>query len=238
MVELSIIFPAYNEVDRIGKTLHLFSNYLNKKGIIYELIIVDDGSTDETVNFVKKLQKKIPAIIVIPTIKNYGKGHAVRIGMLQSKGKIRLFSDADGSTPIECIDKVIAPIINGDYDISIGSRYLKDSELDRVQPFIRKMWSNFANAIIRKYFIPGIYDLHCGFKAFKAQAAIDIFSKCIINGWTFDIEVLGIARNLKFKITEVPVKWSNDERSKGSFLHLPKEIYSLLKIKKQLQKYK
>lgn len=238
MVEISIVLPAYNEVDRIGPTLRSFHSYMEKRGGSFEIIVVDDGSTDETVSFVEKMQGELPHLTLVTTEKNRGKGHAVRVGMLKASGKIRLFSDADGSTPIEDLEKVLKPIVEDGFDIAIGSRYLKDSEIVKAQPFVRKMYSKFANSLIRKFLIPGILDLHCGFKAFTAESARSLFSQCEIDGWTFDIEVLGIARKLNYKMIEVPVKWSNDDRSKGSITHLPKEYYSFFVIKRKLKRFK
>jgi glycosyltransferase involved in cell wall biosynthesis len=233
-MDLSIIFPAYNEAERIGPTLKLFSNYLSAKGFSYEIIVVDDGSTDHTIQHIESLQ--IPNCKVIPSVENKGKGHAVRIGMLAAKGKIRVFSDADGSTPIEEIDKLLAPLNSGDADIAIGSRYLENSEVTKAQPFMRVVWSRFTNKIMQRILLPGIADPHCGFKAFRAEAAEKIFPQCKINEWSFDLEVLSLAQSLGFTIKEIPVKWANDERSKGKFRQLPKEVYNVYKIRKSLQR--
>ena len=233
-MELSIIFPAYNEAERIGPTLKLFSNYLSAKGFLYEILVVDDGSTDNTISYIESL--KIPNCKVIPSVENKGKGHAVRIGMLAAKGKIRVFSDADGSTPIEEIDKLLAPLNSDEADIAIGSRYLENSEVTKAQPFMRVVWSRFTNKIMQRILLPGIADPHCGFKAFRAEAAEKIFPLCKINEWSFDLEVLSLAQSLGFKIKEIPVKWANDERSKGKFRQLPKEVYNVYKIRKSLQR--
>jgi dolichyl-phosphate beta-glucosyltransferase len=235
MKNISIIIPAYNEAERIGPTLRSFDNYLLGKNISYEIIVVDDGSTDNTIKFVESLQNEIPNLILVPSEKNKGKGHAVRIGMLAAKGNIRIFSDADGSTPIEEMEKIIEPILANGCDISIGSRYLANSEIAFAQPFFRRVWSRFANRIVQKILLPGIVDPHCGFKAFTAESTEKIFSLCKINEWSFDLEVLTLARSFQLKIQEVPVKWANDERSKGRLSHLPREISSLYRIKRRLQ---
>ena len=233
MTELSIIFPAYNEAERIGPTLRSFNNYLATKDLSYEILVVDDGSTDHTVELVEALKTEIPALKVIKQPQNKGKGCAVRTGMLYAQGKIRLFSDADGSTPIEEIDKLLAPLQAGIADIAIGSRYLEGAEIDKAQPKFRVVWSRFANQIVQKVLLPGIVDPHCGFKAFTAEATEKIFPLCKVNEWSFDLEVLALARTLHLRIAEFPVKWTNDERSKGHISQLPKEIINLYRIKKR-----
>ncbi len=235
-MDLSIIFPAYNEAERIGPTIHSFNQYLLTKKITYEILVVDDGSTDTTVDLVKSLMKNIPQLQIITSLENKGKGHAVRVGMQQATGEIRLFSDADGSTPIEELDRVIQPILTGIADISIGSRYLEQSILEKSQPLYRRIWSRSANGVVQKLLLPGIVDPHCGFKAFSAKTAKNIFPNCTINEWSFDLEVLAKAQSLDLRLVEVPVKWINDERSKGSIKHVPRELYNFYKIKRGLRK--
>jgi glycosyltransferase involved in cell wall biosynthesis len=233
-MEISVIFPAYNETQRIGPVLRSFSNYLATHYNSFELIVVDDGSTDGTSQFVKDLRHEIPALHVLTLPQNRGKGHAVRVGMLMAKGKIRLFSDADGSTPAEEIGKLLKPLLADDADISIGSRYTHGSEVSRAQPLFRRVWSRLANGVVQMVLLPGIADMHCGFKAFSEKAVIEIFPSCNIDGWSFDLEVLALARKRGLRIKEVPVKWANDDRSRGKLSHLPREVYSLYKIKRSL----
>ena len=236
MVDVSIIFPAYNEAERIGPTLQLFNSYLAQKGFSYEIIVVDDGSTDSTVKLIESLQTEMPNLWVVALPQNKGKGYAIRIGMLRANGRIRLFSDADGSTPVEEIDKLLKPLQAGEAEIAIGSRYLEESEVNKAQPLIRIVWSRLANQVVQRILLPGIIDPHCGFKAFRAEAAVKIFSQCRINEWSFDLEVLALARSLNLNIKEIPVKWANDERSKGHLSQLPREVYNLYKIKHQRSK--
>lgn len=236
MVDLSIIFPAYNESKRIGKTIKSFNEFISNKDLSYEFIIVDDGSTDNTSEFLNSLHDKIPNLRVITMPQNKGKGAAVREGMLAANGEIRLFSDADGSTPIEELDKLLTPLISQDCDIAIGSRYLDNSNIAKKQPFYRRVWSRLANRIIQKTLLPGIVDPHCGFKAFKSEAAIAIFNESKVNEWSFDLEVLALAKSMKYKVAEIPVKWAHDEQSKGKLSHLPKEILNVYRIKKRIAK--
>lgn len=235
MKDISIIIPAYNEEARITKTLIDFNHYLSQTPYTYEIIVSDDGSTDRTIEKVKALQLQNPHLRYIKLKQNKGKGQAVREGMLGAEGKIRLFSDADGSTPIEEMDKLIHPILSGKTDIVIGSRYLKNSNIVKSQPLYRRVWSRLANKVVQRLLLPGIPDPNCGFKAFSAESATKIFSQCTVNEWSFDLEVLGIARSLNIPLKQVPVKWINDERTKGKISHLPTEIKNLFRIKKRIQ---
>lgn len=238
MKDLSIVIPAYNEVDRIEQTIRSFNTYLLQTSFSHEIIIADDGSTDETVDLVKMLQLEIPTLRLLILAKNKGKGQAVKAGMLAAKGNIRLFSDADGSTPIEELERIINPILNGKSKIAIGSRYLKESTVLIPQPFYRRAWSRIANRFVQRLLLPGIVDPNCGFKAFDGKTAAFIFSKCIVNEWSFDLEVLGIARKYNIPIAEVGVLWKNDERTKGKLSHLPQEIKNLFTIRKRIKQMK
>jgi glycosyltransferase involved in cell wall biosynthesis len=233
-MELSIIIPAYNEAERIAPTLRAFHRHPENKKMNFEILVSDDGSTDSTVELVQSMQIEIPQLRVLVSPQNKGKGHAIKQGMLQARGKIRLFSDADGSTPVEEMEKLLEPLWQNKAEISIGSRYHADSEIVNAQPFLRRKWSRLANNVVQKILLPGIADPHCGFKAFTEKAAEEIFSRCTIDGWSFDLEVLALAKKLNFRVAEVPVKWANDERSKGRISQLPREVYNLWKIKKQV----
>ena len=234
MIHLSIIIPAYNEEERITETINSFVAFLSKKTIHYELIVVDDGSSDKTIEIVENLSSTIPNLRVIALPENKGKGAAVREGMLAAEGEIRLFSDADGATPIEELDKVIQPIIEKQSDISIGSRYHENSDVQKKQPLYRVVWSRLANKIIQRILLPGIVDPHCGFKAFTSDSANRIFGLSKIDEWSFDLEVLALARRMNFRIAEIPVKWIHDERSKGRLSQLPKEIKNVWRIRRGL----
>lgn len=236
MIDLSIIIPAYNEEERISDTLESFHQFLNEKAINYELIIVDDGSSDKTIQVVEELKTRISHLRIIALPENKGKGAAVREGMLAVKGEIRLFSDADGATPIEELDKVILPLQEKRSDISIGSRYHETSDVQKKQPLYRVVWSRMANKIIQRMLLPGIVDPHCGFKAFTSDAANAIFRLSKINEWSFDLEVLALAKNMNYRMAEVPVKWIHDERSKGRLSQLPTEIKNVYRIKKSISK--
>jgi dolichyl-phosphate beta-glucosyltransferase len=235
MIDLSIIIPAYNEAERIVPTLCSFHEWLTVHGYSFEIIVVDDGSTDDTVHLLAAWSKEIPELSVLAVPANKGKGNAVRTGMLAACGAWRLFSDADGSTPVGELDKILRPLREGEADIAIGSRYTDDAVVIKAQPAIRVFWSRLANCIVQRILLPGIADPHCGFKAFTANAAEQVFSRCHINGWSFDLELLAVARDLDLSIKEAGVQWSDDKRSKARVLQLPGEIADVYRIRKRIR---
>ncbi len=203
MVKLSIIIPAYNEGKRIENTLKTWLAYLKKNKWNFELIVVDDGSKDNTFIIVKKF-KNVKLISYKP---NHGKGHAVRTGVLASKGDYVLFCDADLSTPVEELGNLF-PYLNN-YEIVIASRALKESRVKTL--FIRKFLGRIFNFIVGILMSFYIKDTQCGFKLFRKEAAKEIFNKQIINGWAFDVEILFLAKKLDYKTKEVPIKWQHFE---------------------------
>jgi len=229
---LSIIIPAYNEEKRIEKTLREINNYLKKQSYDSEILVVSDGSRDRTNEIVKNLREtEIKNLNLIEEKENYGKGYAVRIGMLKANGKYRLFSDSDNSTPIEQIEKIWPEFEKG-FDIVIGSRDIKGAILDPPQKFLRRVLGKIF-ILVRKIII-GLWELQdtqCGFKAFTEQSALEIFPKCKINRFAFDPEVLLIAKKFGFKIKEIPIYWKNDPLSKVKFKSMVKMFIDLLKIR-------
>ncbi|RMH43446.1 MAG: glycosyltransferase family 2 protein [Deltaproteobacteria bacterium] len=214
LCDLTIVIPAYNERDRIGPTLAAVDAFLAAAGQRYEIVVVDDGSTDGTAEFVRRIARARPAIRCIATRPNRGKGSAVRVGMLAARGAVRVLYDADGSIPATELPKVVNPVALGDADIAIGSRYVAGAAVDRPQPRYRVAWSRLANAVTRLVLVPGIRDTQCGCKALSAEAARDVFRRTRIDGWSFDLEVLAIARDLGYSVREVGVTWSDDPRSR------------------------
>lgn len=208
---LSLIIPAYNEEGRIEACLEAVQSYLSGLEKSYEIIIVDDASTDRTLEIVKS--RADSSIKVITYSPNKGKGYAVRQGMLASEGEYTAFTDVDLSAPIEQLSKLFDAIEN-EYDIAIGSRAVKGTVIPVHQPLYRELGGKTLNKIIQLLAVPGIKDTQCGFKLFKGDAAREIFTKCIIDGWGFDVEVLYLARKLGYRIKEVPVTWSHMEGSK------------------------
>src|SRR3989338_946887 len=211
-MKYSIIIPAYNEEKRISKTVARILEFFEKKKVDFEIIVVNDGSNDKTSEAVKIFRnKKIRLLEFSP---NHGKGFAVKQGMLNAKGDIILFSDADLSTPIEEFDKLINYI--KDFDVIIGSRSIKGANVVKHQPFYRELMGKIFNKIVRLFTIRGIIDTQCGFKIFNQKAAKDVFSRTRITGFGFDVEALFLAKISGYKIKEVPVTWINDEQTKIS----------------------
>lgn len=211
---LSIIIPAYNEEARIEKSLNLAMDYLQERYDSFEIIVVDDGSKDTTYEQAQMFADRTNGFIrVLRQPQNMGKGAAVRRGMIESKGDIRIFTDADFSTPIYETEKILREINNG-ADICIGSRALDPSMIKEHQPFYREIMGKTFNKFVQVLFFRGIKDTQCGFKGFTAEASEKVFSKAKINGFSFDVEILFLASKAGLKINQVPVEWFNDARSK------------------------
>lgn len=212
-VFLSIIVPAYNEQDRIVPSLERIESYLKTLAKPFEIIVVDDGSSDDTLNIVNGIAASSPAMRIVTYKPNHGKGYAVRQGVAASKGKYVAFSDADLSAPIEEIEKLFKAVVSGT-DVAIGSRAAKGAVIPKHQPLYRELGGKALNLMIRALAVRGIHDTQCGFKLFRGDVAREIFAKCFLDGWGFDVEVLYLACRSGYKVTEVPVKWSHSEGSK------------------------
>jgi len=210
---LSIVIPAYNEAFRIGRTLRRISGYMKARDSPYEVIVVDDGSDDHTIRVVGELMEKDPAISLLQNGVNRGKGYSVRRGVLHSKGRFVLMSDADLSTPVEEIEKLYKELDEG-YDISIGSRALSESMILKRQPWYRQLMGKTFNKFVQGVAIKGISDTQCGFKLFKGDTARVVFSRQRIDRFAFDVEALYLAKRMGFSISEVPVVWINSSDSK------------------------
>jgi glycosyltransferase involved in cell wall biosynthesis len=209
-----VIVPAYNERHRIEPTLERLDDYLARTPLAYEIVVVDDGSTDATAALVHELGLARRAIRCIEARPNRGKGGAVRIGMLASRGAVRVMYDADGAVTPEQLPAIVNPVRLGEVDIAIGSRYVDGANVGRKQPWYRVLWSRLANTVVQRTVAPGILDTQCGFKAFSAAAARSIFRRTRIDGWAFDLEALALARRDRLGIREVAVHWCDDPRSK------------------------
>lgn len=213
-VDLSIIVPAYNEESRLPPTLERLHAFLSKQPMRYEILVVDDGSKDDTCRVVEEHAQRIPNLRLVRQLPNKGKGAAVRLGMLSARGQIRVMCDADCSMPPEQLPRLLAPIIACKAQIAIGSRYAEGAKTDVKQPFYRVLWSRLANKVIQRSLVPGIRDTQCGFKAFTAEVARDLFKRATIDGWAFDLEILALARRRGYDIAEVGVEWMDDNRSR------------------------
>lgn len=208
-MDLSFIIPAYNEATRIERSLETALEYFDDASYTWEIIVVDDGSDDRTCEIVEQFSGR--GVRLLRQSQNQGKGAAVRRGMLDGTGKARIFSDADFSTPVEETARALELL--GECDVAIGSRAIDRSSVEVHQPWYRETMGKVFNLFVQALAIPGIKDTQCGFKAFRAEAAQEIFSRSRIDGFSFDVEALYIARRLGFSIVEYPVRWINDERS-------------------------
>jgi dolichyl-phosphate beta-glucosyltransferase len=210
--DLSVIVPAYNEQQRIKKTLEAINDYFSDKPITRQIIVVDDGSDDNTSGVIEALKKEINDLSVIPYHPNLGKGHAIKKGIEESHGEYILFTDADNSTPIEEFEKFY-PLLK-DNHVVIGSRYISGSNIVVKQPKYRVLIGRFGNKLIQFLLLDGVNDTQCGFKAFQHEAAQQIFSRMKVNHFGFDMEILSIARLLNFSVKEIPVSWYNSKESR------------------------
>ncbi len=220
MTDLSIIVPAYNEEQRLGSTLGLIEAFVSGPTGQTEVIVVDDGSRDATSEVAAT--SACPNIRVIRLNRNMGKGHAVRVGMLAASGDRRLFTDADGSTPIDELDRLQQELdAMGGSGVVFASIAAPGAQVSRPQAGLRPAAGRLGNRIVQATVLPGVFDSQRGFKLFSADAAEAVFSRCVVDGWGFDVEVLGLATRLGFEIAEVPVTWTHKEDSRvtaGSYL--------------------
>jgi dolichyl-phosphate beta-glucosyltransferase len=216
MQKLSVVIPAYNEEMRIKKTLFAVSEFLRKQVYDYEILAVNDGSTDNTASVLEEVKPQIPKLRIINNSQNHGKGWVTKQGMLDATGDIRLFMDADDSTRVNEITKFL-PYFEQGYDLVIGSRRISGSVIAVRQPWIRNFLGYVFRLIVHILVPLSVLDSQCGFKAFSAKAAQSIFSKQSIYRWAFDVEILALAKLEKFKVKEVPITWVNDADSHVSF---------------------
>jgi dolichyl-phosphate beta-glucosyltransferase len=205
--QLSVIIPAYNEERRLPFSLQRVRDYLDGRAEDYEIVIVDDGSTDNTVGCVRAFD--CSRVTLLRNETNRGKGYSVRRGMLSARGAQRLMCDADLSTPIEEAQQLLAAVKAG-ADVAIGSRAASGARIEQHQPWYRENVGRLFNLAVRLIAFSGISDTQCGFKLFSGQVASDIFAISKVNGFSFDVEALFLARRRGYRIVEVPVIWRND----------------------------
>jgi dolichyl-phosphate beta-glucosyltransferase len=210
--DLTIIIPAFNEEKRIGNTLEAIHRYFEQKSMSREIIVVDDGSNDDTAGVVNAMKERIHDLRCIRYLPNRGKGYAVKAGVERSRGEYILFTDADNSTPIEEFEK-FHPLLSHTM-VVIGSRYMAESAVKIRQPYYRVLLGRLGNILIRALLFDDIRDTQCGFKAFQHRTARDLFSRMKVNRFGFDIELLSIAHLLKCSVREIPVSWYNSPQSR------------------------
>jgi len=205
---LSVVIPAFNEAGRLPKTLSRVTAFLRDWGPSHEVLVVDDGSTDETAQKAREA-----GVTLLSNDRNRGKGHAVRRGMLEARGQRRLMTDADLSTPIEELPRLVARMDEG-CDVVIGSRAVPGANIEVHQPWYRENMGRLFNLFVRGLALPGLHDTQCGFKLFSARAARDAFAAARLDGFSFDVEALYVARKRGYRIAEIPVTWRNDAASR------------------------
>lgn len=211
---LSIVIPAYNEEKRLQSTLEKIYSYLKGKNYEYAVIIIDDGSSDRTAEVALDSElNKTGKLSLLKNEENKGKGFSIKRGILASYAEFVLFTDSDLSTPIEELDELFLSIQSG-YDIVIGSRSIKGSEIIVHQPFYRELMGKFFNFLVQIFVLKGFIDTQCGFKLFKGNVAKDIANELKIDRFGFDVEMLYLAQKKNYKIKEAPVIWLNSPTSK------------------------
>jgi len=227
---LSIIIPAYNEERRLPDTLQKIVHFLLRQNYTYEVVVVENGSTDRTLDLARMFEQDYPFIRTMH-LDGRGKGLAVRAGMLAAKGEYRFICDADLSMPIEEVNRFIPPL-KPQGEIIIASREAPGA-VRYNEPLYRHLSGRAFNLAVRLLALPGLRDTQCGFKCFSAQAAEDIFPLVTIHGWTFDVEALFIARRRGYRIVELPIPWYFNAESKVNLLRdLRQVVRDLLRIRR------
>lgn len=230
---LSVIIPAYNEANRLPATLAEVDKYLSNQSFSYEIIVVNDGSADNTAEVVRRLLQSVRNLKLIDQKLNCGKGAVVRTGMLEAAGDLCLFMDADNSTAISEIEKIL-PFFssdNGSYDVVIGSRAVRGARMEPPQVFHKRIAGKLGNLFIQALLLRGIKDTQCGFKCFRREVARKIFSVAKINRWGFDAEILALAKELNYKIKEVPIYWVNHTQSHVRWSAYFQVLWEVIKIR-------
>jgi dolichyl-phosphate beta-glucosyltransferase len=231
--DLSVIIPAYNEECRLGESLPVVWEYLRGRFADFELIVVDDGSSDATGRVVESFARDHPGVKLVAYQPNRGKGYAVRAGILEAEGALVLFSDADLSTPIEEIEALLERLDAGS-DVAIGSRAVPGSDLRVRQPWYRELAGRSFNRLARLVATPGLRDTQCGFKLFHRRAAQDVFGRMAEDGFSFDIEALHLAIRLGYEVAEVPVQWTHREGSKVRLLRDSTRMFlALIRVRRR-----
>lgn len=213
-ITLSVIIPAYKEKKRIGKNLLEIKKHLDSKKMTYEILVVVDGSPDDTASVARSYATQIDHLRVIENKENHGKGYVVRQGLLAAEGKYRTFLDADGSTSITHIDKALILIEQEGAEVVVGSRDIEGAYIQVHQPRHRELMGTAGNWLIR--IVLGLWtfpDTQCGFKVLTAKAAQDIAARMVVDRFGFDFELIVLAKKLGYNVVQMPVRWINEKGS-------------------------
>ena len=230
MTMISIVIPAFNEAERIPKTIGSIRAFFRGRKETFELIVADDGSTDNTAGIVEREAAGMPCRVLRSPM-NKGKGDAVRRGVLAAQGDFILFCDADLSTPVEELDKMLAALQNG-ADVAFGSRALPQSDVQVHQNVLRETMGKTFNLLARLVAFHGVQDSQCGFKCFRKEPAHVLFSAAKIDGFCFDAEIAYLAQKKGYRLVEIPVIWRNSPQSKVHILTDPLRMFlDLLRIR-------
>lgn len=229
---ISIIIPAYEESERLGASVHQILSYIKDNNLGAELIIVDDGSKDNTAEIAEKVCAEFPELTtnVIRYEQNRGKGFAIKTGLLAAKGDIALFSDADLSTPISELPKLVDPIRNNEFDVTFGSRALDRSLIGVHQPWRREQGGKVFNFIVRTLTGLPFWDTQCGFKAFNMQKFRPLLDLMTIDRFGFDVEFLYVANYKGLRLKEIPVRWDHCEGTKVSVFRDSQRMFNEVRI--------
>ena len=221
-VDLSVVIPAFNEAAGIAETLRIVVGHLEGQSLQYEVLVVDDGSTDETAAIAEACIGSFPALRVIRQPRNLGKGAGVRRGMLEARGRCLFFMDADLAVPIDELTGALAALLGGREAILIGSRRSPGARIERSQPWLRQKLGSCFTLLARLLISPAIVDFTCGFKGFRRDEARMLFGLQQCTDWAFDAEILYLARLMEMPVRQYPVRWSHQENSRVRF---PRDIY-------------
>lgn len=207
---LSVVIPAYNERERLKRFVPGIVEFLQSKAQPFEIVVVNDGSKDDTAEVARGLAKTFPALRLVDLQPNRGKGGAVKAGMLDARGQYVLFTDADQSTPIGEVDKLLAKMAQDGYDMAIGSRSMPGARVEQPQAWYRALAGKLFGFGTKLFCIRGIYDTQCGFKAMTHEVAQRVFPQVTSNSAIFDIEMLVVATRAGYRVAEVAVQWVHD----------------------------
>lgn len=228
---ISVVIPAYNEEGRLPETVERVREFLDERGDSYELILVDDGSSDGTLELMRSVADGRSQVKVITLGQNRGKGRAVVTGMQAATGDLVLFSDADLSTPIEEVAKLEAAVGEG-ADVAVASRALHDSQIEVSQPAMRVLMGKVFNLLVQgMLLVPGVWDTQCGFKLVRGRVVHELLQDFRTDGFAFDVEMLHRARRLHLKIAEVPVRWRHSAPTKVAWRHPLLMFMDLVRIR-------